>query len=53
MPAAIEKLESMTHRNDAGYNCPYPCYTFLKYNEAPSVMDMMGGSRSRDVSSRT
>ena len=41
--AALDKLKSMTHRNDAGYNCPYPYYTFLKYNEAPTFMDMMGG----------
>jgi aldehyde:ferredoxin oxidoreductase len=42
---ALDKLKSLTHRNDAGYNCPYPYYTFLKYNEAPSFMDMMGGSK--------
>jgi aldehyde:ferredoxin oxidoreductase len=42
---ALETLKSLTHRNDAGYNCPYPYYTFLKYNEAPSFMDMMGGSK--------
>jgi aldehyde:ferredoxin oxidoreductase len=38
-----EKLQSLTHRNDAAYNCPYPYYTFLKYREAPSVMAMKGG----------
>jgi len=40
--AALDKLKAMTHRNDAAYNCPYPYYTFLKYNEAPTVMDMKG-----------
>jgi len=39
---AIEKLASMTHRNNAGYNCPYAATTFIKYNEAPSVVDMKG-----------
>ncbi len=43
--AALDKLKSITHRNDAGYNCAYPYYTFLKYNEAPTFMDMMGGSK--------
>ena len=43
--AALDKLKSLTHRNDAGYNCPYPYYTFLKYNEAPTFVDMMGGSK--------
>jgi len=38
----LEKIKSMTHRNDAAYNCPYPYYTFLKYNESPSAMDMKG-----------
>ncbi len=38
----IEKLQSATHRNNAGYNCPYPAYAFLKYNEAPTAMDMKG-----------
>ena len=27
------------------YNCAYPYYTFLKYNEAPTFVDMMGGSK--------
>ncbi len=40
--AAIEKLSAATHRNDAAYNCPYPYYTFLKYREAPSAVDMKG-----------
>ena len=39
---AIEKLNSTTHRNNAGYNCPYPAYTYLKYREAPSAMAMQG-----------
>jgi aldehyde:ferredoxin oxidoreductase len=43
--AALDKLKSQTHRNDAAYNCAYPYYTFLKYNEAPTFMDMMGGSK--------
>lgn len=41
---ALDKLKSLTHRNDAAYNCPYPYYTFLKYNEDPAFMNMMGGS---------
>jgi hypothetical protein len=40
--AVIEKLQSMTHRNNAGYNCPYPAYTFIKYREAPTAMNMKG-----------
>jgi hypothetical protein len=43
--AALDKLKSLTHRNDAGYNCAYPYYTFLKYNESPTFMDMMGGAK--------
>lgn len=43
--AALDKLKSMTHRNNAAYNCPYPYYTFLKYHEAPTFMDMTGGSK--------
>jgi aldehyde:ferredoxin oxidoreductase len=39
---AIEKLSSLTHRSNAGYNCPYAATTFIKYNEAPTVMDMKG-----------
>lgn len=42
---ALDKLKSLTHRNDAAYNCPYPYYTFLKYNEAPTFLDMIGGSK--------
>ncbi len=38
----IEKLKSMTHRNNASFNCPYPYYTFLKYREAPDAMAMDG-----------
>ncbi|MEI6125229.1 MAG: aldehyde ferredoxin oxidoreductase N-terminal domain-containing protein [Pseudomonadota bacterium] len=40
--AALDRIKSLTHRNDAGFNCPYPYYTFLKYNEAPTAMDMKG-----------
>jgi aldehyde:ferredoxin oxidoreductase len=40
--AAIEKLSSMTHRNNAAYNCPYAAAAFVKYNEAPTAMDMKG-----------
>lgn len=40
--AVLDKMKSMTHRNDAAYNCPYPYYTFLKYNEPPTAMDMKG-----------
>jgi len=39
---AIEKLNNATHRNNAGYNCPYPAYTYLKYKEAPTAMEMLG-----------
>ncbi|MCX5894567.1 MAG: hypothetical protein NTZ51_01860 [Proteobacteria bacterium] len=37
-----EKIESATHRINACYNCPYPCYTFLKYREAPSAVAQNG-----------
>jgi aldehyde:ferredoxin oxidoreductase len=41
--AAIKaKIESTTHRLNACYNCPYPCYTFFKYREAPSAMAQTG-----------
>lgn len=40
--AVIGKLQKMTHRNDASFNCPYPYYTFLKYREAPDFMAMDG-----------
>jgi aldehyde:ferredoxin oxidoreductase len=36
------KIESATHRLNACYNCPYPCYTFFKYREAPSAMAQNG-----------
>jgi len=36
------KIESATHRLNACYNCPYPCYTFFKYREAPNVMAQTG-----------
>jgi aldehyde:ferredoxin oxidoreductase len=35
-------IESLTHRVNACYNCPYPCYTFLKYREAPTAMAQDG-----------
>ena len=31
-------LDSITHRNDACYNCPYACNTFVKYREAAETM---------------
>lgn len=40
--AVIEKLQSITHRSNAAYNCPYPYYTFVKYREAPTAMAMKG-----------
>ena len=40
--SVVEKIQNMTHRNDAAFNCPYPAYTFLKYREAPDAMDMTG-----------
>ena len=36
------KIENATHRLNACYNCPYPCYTYFKYREAPSVMVQTG-----------
>jgi aldehyde:ferredoxin oxidoreductase len=36
------KIESATHRLNACYNCPYPCYTYFKYREAPSVIVQTG-----------
>lgn len=38
----VEALVAKTHRNTASYNCPYPVYTFVKYNEAPDAMAMKG-----------
>lgn len=40
--AVIEKLQSITHRSNASYNCPYPYYTFVKYREAPTATAMKG-----------
>lgn len=31
-------LDSITHRNDACYNCPYACNTFVKYREPAETM---------------
>mgnify|MGYP001549259317 CR=1 FL=1 len=33
-----QHLASGTHRNDACYNCPYACNTFVKYREAANAM---------------
>lgn len=35
----INGIESFVHRYDACFNCPYPCQTFVKYNEDPKTMD--------------
>lgn len=35
-------LESMSHRNNACYNCPYACNTFVKYREAAHAMAATG-----------
>ena len=43
--AVLDKLKSLLHRNDAAYNCAYPYYAFLKYNESPKFMDMLGGAK--------
>jgi aldehyde:ferredoxin oxidoreductase len=40
--AVMDKMNSMTHRVNASFNCPYPYYTFLKYREAPDAMAMDG-----------
>ncbi len=31
-------LDSITHRNNACYNCPYACKTFVKYREEAKTM---------------
>jgi aldehyde:ferredoxin oxidoreductase len=31
----LATIQEMTHRNNACFNCPYPCLTFLKYRESP------------------
>ena len=33
---AIGKLNDATHRNNAGYNCPYAANAFFKYRIDPS-----------------
>ena len=38
----IQILNSMTHRNNACYNCPYACNTFVKYREAAETMASTG-----------
>ena len=40
--AIKEKVQSATHRLNACYNCPYPCYTFFKYREAPTALAQTG-----------
>ncbi len=42
--ALPEKIQNATHRLNACYNCPYPCYTFFKYREAPNTMAQTGVS---------
>jgi aldehyde:ferredoxin oxidoreductase len=39
---AMQLLESMSHRNNACYNCPYACNTFVKYREAANTMAAKG-----------
>jgi aldehyde:ferredoxin oxidoreductase len=34
----IQLLDSITHRNNACYHCPYACNTFVKYKEPPETM---------------
>jgi len=34
----IQLLDSITHRNNACYNCPYACKTFVKYRESAETM---------------
>jgi len=34
----IQLLNSITHRNNACYNCPYACNTFVKYRESAKTM---------------
>jgi len=31
-------IQEMTHRDNACFNCPYPCLTFLKYRESAKEM---------------
>jgi hypothetical protein len=37
-----QDLVSATHRNNACYNCPYACNTFVKYREAADAMASTG-----------
>ncbi len=37
-PEVGKVLTPMVHRDDACFNCPYPCNTFVKYREASDVM---------------
>jgi len=37
-----DTLASLTHRNASCFNCSYPCNTFLKYREAPTVLQSEG-----------
>ena len=37
-----QDLASATHRNNACYNCPYACNTFVKYREAADAMVSTG-----------
>ena len=34
----IQLVDSTTHRNNACYNCPYACKTFVKYRESARTM---------------
>lgn len=34
----IQLLDAITHRNNACYNCPYACKTFVKYREAAETI---------------
>lgn len=39
MPSAdLKNLSEVRHRDSACFGCPWPCRTFAKYNEPPSVM---------------
>lgn len=37
-----DTLKIQTHRNASCFNCAYPCNTFLKYREAPTVLQANG-----------
>ncbi len=37
-----DSLDSITHRNNACYNCFYACNTFVKYREPANTMAMSG-----------